>query len=938
MDSELLRLRKLASIAQIGWWEADFSAGHYVCSEYLADLLNVDGNTITFEDFRSLIREDYRDSTVKGFSESIHKEFYEATFPVKTKYGDKWVNSRLGAREEIPGRGVVSFGIIQLVENDAMRLYADPHREDELVRRQNSIARSLLHFVNEQDLNVCINAVLQDILDFYKGGRAYIFEFDETYTYQKCTYEVVADGVAAEIDNLLLPVEMIPWWNGRILAGKPMILDSLDQLPPEASSEYEILNQQDIKSIMIVPLQSGDRVWGYIGVDLVKEFRSWLDEDYQWFSSLANIIAICIDLRKSKDKVIQEHSFLQNLFLHMPLGYFKISMIRDQDDNIVDFVVDDANMASAQIAGHIPNHYQGVKKPASEIYDDYALRLDGLLEVVNTDGYREKEYLFEKTGRTARCLFYSPDKDVVVVLLLDSTEMLKANDARGRSEKLLQNVFDNIPVGVEIYDKNGLLIDMNQRDMEIFSVARKEDVVGVDFFQNPNVSEEVKEEVRTKDTAEFSVTYSFETATKYYSPKRISGGIELFTKVSKIYDNQGNFNGYILINIDNTEKLHAAIRISDFENLFLLISNYAHVGYCKFNCATNQGFAVPQWYKNLGEDDGAPLSEVVGVYQNVHPDDRREFLRNFHAMMEGKISDFQDEMRVKSPDNKNKWNWISVNIVLRKYEPEHNIIEIVGINYDITQLKDTEAMLIKAKDKAEMMDRLKSAFIANMSHEIRTPLNAIVGFSGLLAETHDQEDRAQYLKIIRDNNDLLLRLITDVLNMSKIESGALELTVEKVNLTTLFDEVAKTIRPKLAPGVNLVMRPDSNVSIMESDRYRLMQVLQNLVGNAVKFTAKGEITVGYELHDDVVEFSVSDTGVGIPADQFSNIFERFVKLNNFIPGTGLGLSISKNIIEELGGEISVTSVLGKGSQFRFTLPYNPCAADQAQKKTVSGVK
>ena len=199
-------------------------------------------------------------------------------------------------------------------------------------------------------------------------------------------------------------------------------------------------------------------------------------------------------------------------------------------------------------------------------------------------------------------------------------------------------------------------------------------------------------------------------------------------------------------------------RISDFENLFLLISDYAKVGYAKLNLLNRQGYAIKQWFKNMGEDENTPLSDVVGVYSKMHPDDRSRMLAFFEEAKKGKAKAFKGEMRILRPGTKNEWNWVRTNVVLNLYEPEKGQVELIGVNYDITALKETEAKLIEAKEKAEESDRLKSAFLANMSHEIRTPLNAIVGFSSLMVDTEDMEERRQYMDIVEENNDLLLQL------------------------------------------------------------------------------------------------------------------------------------------------------------------------------------
>ena len=272
-------------------------------------------------------------------------------------------------------------------------------------------------------------------------------------------------------------------------------------------------------------------------------------------------------------------------------------------------------------------------------------------------------------------------------------------------------------------------------------------------------------------------------------------------------------------------------------------------------------------------------------------------------------------------DEKNKWNWIRTNVVVNQYQPENGQIELIGVNYDITELKETEAMLIEAKEKAEAADRLKSAFLANMSHEIRTPLNAIVGFSSLLGETENVEERKQYIAIVEENNDLLLQLISDILDLSKIEAGTFDFTKRALDVNLLCEDIVRTMRMKVKPGVELLFDSHLPECQIVSDRNRLNQVLANFVDNAVKFTSAGSIRVGYEpLDENRLRFYVADTGIGIEPEKQVQVFDRFVKLDTFVPGTGLGLSISKSIIEQLGGTIGVDSKVGEGSCFWFTLP------------------
>ena len=924
MQTDNERYKKMASLAQIGWWEVDLTAGYYLCSDYLSDLLGLDGDTISTSDFLNLIREDYRKQIAQEFraNSSIHKDFYEQTFPIHSKYGEVWLHTRLAFREKGTGvdGGDKSFGIIQRVEapkeedqRDALR------RVNDLLCRQNFVSQSLLRFLRDEAVESCIADILRDILNLYNGkGRVYIFEYDEIYAHHSCIYEVVSEGVSAEIDNLQdMPASESKWWSEQILSGKPIILNTLEQLLEEAPDEYQILVVQGIKSLMVTPLMTGDRVWGYMGIDLVETYHDWSNEDFQWFSSLGNIINICIELRKTKDKVIREQTFLNNLFHFMPMGYIRMSIIRDENNKPCDYRVTDANEVSSTFFGLPLESYIG--SLASEKHPDYLQKLNFLEEILDSNSYREKDEYFPRTERYTHWVIYSPGKDEIVGLFLDSTGSVQANRALDRSEKLFQNIFANIPAGVEIYDKDGYLIDLNNKDLEIFGVVNKSDVIGVNFFDNPNVPQGIRDRVRNEDLVDFRLNYSFEQAEGYYETNR-SNAIELYSKVSKLYDNEGNFSGYILISIDNTERIDAMNRIRDFENFFLMISDYAKVGYAKLNLLNRKGYAIKQWYKNLGEEEDTLLDEVVGVYTHMHPEDRKRFLDFYDEVRDGKRRHFQGEMRIRRPGTKNEWNWVSSNVMVTNYKPEENEIEIIGINYDITELKETEAELIQARDKAEMVDRLKSAFLANMSHEIRTPLNAIVGFSDLLVETEELSERQEYIKIVRENNDLLLQLISDILDLSKIEAGTFEFTNGDVDVNLLCEDIVRSMGMKAKEEVELVFDDHLPVCHVISDRNRIHQVISNFVNNAMKFTSEGSIHVGYKLKDGELEFYVEDTGIGIEKEQLPHIFERFVKLNSFVHGTGLGLSICQSIVEQLGGRIGVDSEKGKGSRFWFTIP------------------
>ena len=490
-----------------------------------------------------------------------------------------------------------------------------------------------------------------------------------------------------------------------------------------------------------------------------------------------------------------------------------------------------------------------------------------LLDTVKGSVWVRSKVCFQETDEDGNEIVYGISE------VQDGPDMASAYQALQYSERLLSNIFKYLPIGIELYDMDGVLVDLNDKELEMFHIEKKEDVLGINLFENPIFPKEMKERLKKNEDADFTFRYDFSKVGSYYQNTQKQGTIDLMTKVTTLYNSEHQPINYLLINADKTETTVAYNKIQEFEEFFELVGDYAKVGYAHFNILSGHGYAQKSWYRNVGEADETPLSDIFGTYRHFHPDDRALLIRFLDDARKGLTTQLSKEMRVLREDG--TYTWTHVNLLVKKYAPQDRIIEIISINYDITELKRTEEMLVKARDKAEASDRLKSAFLANMSHEIRTPLNAIVGFSSLLTSTENAAEKELYNSLIGHNNKLLLNLINDVIDLSKIESGYLELRPDWVNLTELLDESVAEYVHQVPSGVELLTNYPAHDSLVELDRLRIKQILSNFLSNALKNTTTGHVEVFYEVDHQSVRIGVKDTGRGIPQNMLEKIFERF---------------------------------------------------------------
>jgi len=646
-----------------GWWIKDNSRSVITVSDFIQKQLSLPTNELTFKEAIEMVREDYRDRILRELSITNSKILFDETFPLITANGQVWMHTKEIKHESKNGY-TFSTGKIQVIDDP--ELYspeqASTLRTNNLLFQLHSVSQILLSFLQADDPDEVINDILRDILKQFKAGRTYIFEYNFEKQTQTNTYEVVDDNVEPEIEMLTnLPFDMNAWWTKQITEDhEPIILSTLDELPPDAAPEKEFLMLQNINSLFVTPLLSKDEAWGYAGVDIVEGFHTWSKDDIKWLQSMFNIVSLCIQLQRSEKEAKLDKAYLENLYKNMPLGYLRVKLVYNEEQELVDYIFLDSNPTTDHLFAQPLSSRIGQK--ASEVIDTYRLEknIGYLKKAMNNKNFIETDYYIDSTGKHTHLIMYSVQKNEMISLFSDVTEA-------------------------------------------------------------------------------------------YY---------------------------------------------------------------------TNQ-------------------------------------------------------------------------------------------------------KLVEAKEKAEGSDKLKSAFLANMSHEIRTPLNAIVGFSDLLTYTDDPEERESYSKIVHKNNELLLQLITDILDLSKIEAGTLDVVNGTVDINRMCKDIIHFYDLKTQDSpVKVTFDEFLPECTLFSDKNRLTQILNNFINNALKFTKEGGISMGYHLIDDgKIKFYVHDTGCGIDPDKLHTVFDRFVKLDAFVPGTGLGLPICKSLVEQMGGEIGVESEVGKGSTFWFTHPY-----------------
>lgn len=483
--------------------------------------------------------------------------------------------------------------------------------------------------------------------------------------------------------------------------------------------------------------------------------------------------------------------------------------------------------------------------------------------------------------------------------------------------ELLSLIPEYIPLGLGVYDKDGYLKYANDTTLKMFGVTMK-DIYNINIFDDPNITAEDKTLLKQGLNVSFETDYDFDLCENFYETP-IKGIKKYFvTKVTIMRDPEGNRQGYLLACEDITVK-----KAQERE----IIESYKKIKATQkeLSLALNAG-KLSSWNYNIKEGlfckfdvhiENIEKRSLQSIYESIHPDDRNKFMALLEAVAhKQKLPENRIILRVLE-NNATDYRYSSFTYSAVEDEAG-NIVVITFIQRDITEDIIYQQNLITAKNKAEEADKLKSTFLANMSHEIRTPLNAIVGFSELLTETDDAEEKIEYKQLIETNSEILLKLIGDILDLSKIEVGSIDINRQKLNLCQLCDELYRSFQQRIKnPKVTLKLINPYTKCVANFDKYRFMQIFTNFATNAIKYTPQGEIVMGYECMPGQVRIYVKDSGIGIPEEKKNRIFSRFEKLDTFAQGTGLGLSICKAIADATGGEVGFKSKANIGSEFWY---------------------
>lgn len=916
-----------------------------------------------------------------------------------------------------------------------------------MLEGEKRIAQALMLMLQNPDSDY-ETSIMRIVLEHYRADRAFIFKFDWQNGTNSNLFEVNSEGISTEIHNLQnLPNAAISEYIQSFKEGIPIVVDDTGHIDDYGyqgeKSVSEIFHCLKLKSAILFPMKIAGKLWGYVGMETVKEYKHWNEHDIQWLQAFTDVLCIGISQKETHQQSIRNEQCFARLFQNMPVGFVRHQIVRDEDNHPIDYQYLEVNPAFEKFTGL--KKEQCIGKTGRQICG----KLDSeifktCVEVAYHNQQTQLNYFSSLQNRWYYSVLYSPTPGEFISLFYDVTRQYEANSQIRQNENKLRSIFNNMPVGIISFAEDGRLLDANEKSLEIFGFQDKNEIEEIGWLTPP-----MKEKLSRQQCVSLDFSYDPVLHRRLADEAKISDKVRFITGKLLAYNNGGSTE-YMLISADNTPINQALRKIRENEQIWSQVAKVANMFKWKYNCDTRQlsvsedirrysnseekdmstenilrnyihnirphdaKLVMEEWQQCLSNPPGnsyevtyAAQTEgkefycssrwtkiledreeiIYGItiditdlmlaekalkenlvrlsliletgeiypwyldlktglldisenfyeafdqkkedYNNysveefishIHPEDSENFKETYRQLQEGQIAKLRVEIRV-SIFGSQYW-WCEINAAAQERDKGSGISKLLGFLTIIQERKDNELNLIETRKKAEESDKLKSAFLANVSHEIRTPLNAIIGFSEIIANTENDEEKNYYLDIIKTNNSLLLNLINDILDLSKIESGRIDFNYNQVNVTELCRELCDIHQLRAHSGVKVQFdNPSAQLLFLYTDRNRLLQIFSNLINNAIKNTSSGSITVSYLTCGDHVKFSVEDTGRGMPKDKHRLIFNRFEKLDANAQGFGLGLPICKSILEKMGGIIFFESEPGSGTKFTFTLPY-----------------
>lgn len=800
------------------------------------------------------------------------------------------------------------------------------------------IAKALMLILQNYNSNY-EEDIMRIVLERYQADRAFLFQFNWEEGTNSNLYEVSAEGISSEIKNLQnLPNQALEDYLEQFRQGNPLIVNDVDLLPETTyqgrNRLKQVFQQLQLKSAILFPVCIFGELWGYVGMETVRNYRNWSPNDIEWLQSFTHVLSLGVSQRFIRTRAVQNEQRFTELFRHMPVGYIHHRIVYDEAGHPTDYEFIDANPAFEKLTGLSKKECIG--RTASQVtgkVDPGLLQL--YAKVAQTGEQVQLDYATSLFKKWFYSVLYSPRKDEFISLFYDITERIQATEQIKQNEKKLRMIFDNLPVGTIAFDEKGNFVSANDKAQEMFGFSEPSI-----FPQKFQLSPSNKCQLEQKGFLELEIIYDPVACQLLQKEEELPETALFLTIRILTYTNDKNQKlGYLLIAIDNT-KIHWTnyhlnqTRKALTENLvrLSLILETGKIYPWYIDPETGEVDMSEDFYKALGHRKQKHTHYNFNHFLTcIYPEDVPRFQEESKKFRQGISQRLKLEIRLNILSR--EYLWYEINAGVQYQGEDRKNAKWLGFLTLIQDRKDNEQRLIEALKKAEESDQLKSAFLANVSHEIRTPLNAIVGFSELIAHTDQEKDKNYYLDIVKNNNNLLLNLINDILDLSKIESGRIDLKESSVNVRVLCQEICEVHQLKAQPGVRVIFANPEVPLWMFTDRNRLIQLYSNLINNAIKNTTQGSITMGYRQQKQEIEFFVRDTGKGIPPEKQKVIFNRFEKLDYNAQGFGLGLSICKSILDKMQGNISLTSEPGKGSEFRFTLPYQPAQPAYSDKAT-----